>query len=1698
MSVTSLLKDTVIFSGQTKYGGSIGFTLDKTVAWPSVISSKVAAANAITWSADGTYFYTVETDKVKQYGLQYVYGPIEDSAVIVETSENALDYAPTSISVSADGTTMFLSSGRTINSYTLSTPYVLTNFLFYEQLNLSNSLIGFTENTIKSFRFGNSGRVLYVYGGDTASIYEIPLANAYQLSTSSNITTQVQLSQSTASGIAFANSGSSFYITDNGTINQYNVRTPYSINGANLVGSFDFANPYGSIAPGLSAIKFSTDGTKVYTLQDGRGFRTISLSQPYTIATAITPETNVKYSPYLYNIITEVNPVGFDVSPDGKKLFVVGYGKDDVVEYRLSEAYNPNTAVIANVFSVTTQDSVPYSAYFGNSGYSFYVAGGNDIDVTQYNMTQPYNANTATFANVNTYNYHPAGAYKALSTGAFLGGGVSFTPDGNTMLMHAYTVPGWITPVALRKPWDISTIVNGATPLMSLDPQGVRLSNDGKTMFVHYAANINQYSLWVPWEPGSATYQKHFSTSSYETNLGAVEFSEDGNYMYITGKASNSINRFSLATPWDIGSPSFVSNLFLTTVAANVSSPVGLDFKPDGNTMYVYSDLRDQVYTYNLATPWDTSTASNTNSYSIGAFGKYTAIHFSPDGYKLFLNIRSGAIYEYRLPTPWVFNNTVAYQRNTTITGSGATPAESGTTGFDFSTDGTRIITVGTTVDHARKFFNIDPWDISATLQNGRQMITPNRRPVAGGWTSSGNSYIYLSDYDSRIIQHSANVPYDFYSIRQSNTQAVLSSSASLGPDPRAIKIQNNYIWALSQTSRIVYRFEMTPADSGQEPRIDKLQGAFDPMPSGAGLSLIDVTSQGFDFSNDGTNVFVAGGSTVYSIPLSTAYNFKTMANTRLQNYTIPASFSGGRDESTLTGIKFANLGNTVFLTGDSRESVYSINLPAPYTFAGATYSNTFANISYITTSLQDIELNNIGNVAYVLDRNSRRVYTLNLPTTNSANNASFYNYPGSKILNLSSVESLPANTAANTRGVAFDFSTTGTDLFFIPARGSDLTFANTQILQYEVPTTSSWDIGSFGATTTLTPVATANVNKFGLNTANVLKDFKISDNGRHFLLLGSDRIVQVQNLSTPQTFFNKTIYSNPSSLPRTKSASYVLIAGGGGTAPQSGGGGAGGVLTGNVTINLSSANSFIVTVGAGGTGGTSDPAASNGGNTIFSSIVAVGGGKSISTGGSFGGSGGGAAWPVNVSGAQGKVRQGTMGGNSYVGPSPGSFSGGGGGAGQAGFSAGPHGSAPAVPGDQQSYLTSKGGDGVRVGFAPGDYGQPSTTGGSWFAGGGGGSRSVFVAQYLQSIGGLGGGGGGASYNPAPPSYQLPSYAGNVNTGGGAGGGYNSTLTYAGKAGGSGIAIIYYNNSNVIFSGGDISIDTAQTTVQVRHIFTSSNVLIPLQNESPLVSARILVVGGGGAGGLRSGSPSYAGGGGGAGGVLEANINIAAFSGAVTTIIVGAGGSASSSGSLSKLNQFVASGGGRGGVFDDGIPGGSGGGQGAGAPNPAAFKGAGNISGQFPWEGYPGGTKSGTSSGGGGGGAGGAGGNGNYSPPLGYYGGDGGAGRLINWIPSTVGQATPTGQYFGGGGSGDGDNTPGTPGLGGGGNRTRAGNVNTGGGGGGAITTANTLGGSGVVIVRYSGNARFTGGIVESANGFTFHIFTGSNTLVGI
>ena len=358
--------------------------------------------------------------------------------------------------------------------------------------------------------------------------------------------------------------------------------------------------------------------------------------------------------------------------------------------------------------------------------------------------------------------------------------------------------------------------------------------------------------------------------------------------------------------------------------------------------------------------------------------------------------------------------------------------------------------------------------------------------------------------------------------------------------------------------------------------------------------------------------------------------------------------------------------------------------------------------------------------------------------------------------------------------------------------------------------------------------------------------------------------------------------------------------------------------------------------------------------------------------------------------------------------------------------------------------------------------------------------NSAFNALTLRTVTGtsdtlvLDDNGGGVTYSNAsattstiPPNSSVAFAVGTkivlINLGAGvvtvtAGAGVTvngATLTLAQNAGGTCIKTDTNTWSFLPFSSGvgaaDFSDAATGSYSGYKYLTFTASGTITITTAG---FADIVVCAGGGGGG-NSGA-------GGAGGVLAPATTVYLPAGTLT-VTVGAGGAKSTTGNVSRIDQYFAVGGG---TCSPGNDPGYGGGSGGGAGSQAGAGGVGVAT-----QGNNGGSSAAPAAGGGGGGGAGAVG----AAAAGSSGGNGGAGTT-----TSIAGTTPTGAYvagnyaLGGGGGGGGSAAGGTGGSGGGGDGAIStadgtdGAANTGGGGGSsyASTTRGRTGGSGIVIVR--------------------------------
>jgi sugar lactone lactonase YvrE len=224
---------------------------------------------------------------------------------------------------------------------------------------------------------------------------------------------------------------------------------------------------------------------------------------------------------------------------------------------------------------------------------------------------------------------------------------------------------------------------------------GLFFSPDGRKMFVTGSVgdDVNEYTLSTPWNVSTATYVTAFSVSGQDSNPQDLYFRNDGKKLYIMGSTNDVVYQYSLSTPWSIASTSYDSISF--AVNTQDVSTTGVFFKPDGLTLYMLGSTNDTVYQYTLSTAWNVSTAVVSGSFSVLAQENgVNAISFTADGSRMFIMGSTGDdVNIYDLTTPWDVTT------SSFVTVFSVAAQETGPNGLFVKPDGTKFYIIGTTND---------------------------------------------------------------------------------------------------------------------------------------------------------------------------------------------------------------------------------------------------------------------------------------------------------------------------------------------------------------------------------------------------------------------------------------------------------------------------------------------------------------------------------------------------------------------------------------------------------------------------------------------------------------------------------------------------------------------------------------------------------------------------------------------------------------------------------------------------------------------------------------------------------------------------------------------------------------------------------------------------------------------------------------
>ena len=321
----------------------------------------------IGFKTDGSRFFTVGIASINQYDLYAAWRVTN----IGELSIQGMEFRPDGSQVFALGT-----GERRIYTFNLSVNWDLSSASI-ASTETSSFFIGtvFSETTPRSMKFKPDGTKLFLTGDDRNIVYQYDLTTPWNVSTA-GIAATMNLKTRNENGtspyaIGFSTDGKRMFYTENDNEHVYEFRLFEEWNLRDI----------NEDRPVASYMK--PDGMRLFWIgKTTAQVYSIDLLKPHDLTSA---NANGK----TFSVATEeAQPSGFDFSPDGYRMYVVGTRRNTVFSYALGEAWNIETAkYIGENLDLSMRDPIIQSVHLSTDGSKLIAVGAARGQVIPYDLT---------------------------------------------------------------------------------------------------------------------------------------------------------------------------------------------------------------------------------------------------------------------------------------------------------------------------------------------------------------------------------------------------------------------------------------------------------------------------------------------------------------------------------------------------------------------------------------------------------------------------------------------------------------------------------------------------------------------------------------------------------------------------------------------------------------------------------------------------------------------------------------------------------------------------------------------------------------------------------------------------------------------------------------------------------------------------------------------------------------------------------------------------------------------------------------------------------------------------------------------------------------------------------------------------------------------------------------------------------------
>jgi len=512
--------------------------------------------------------------------------------------------------------------------------------------------------------------------------------------------------------------------------------------------------------------------------------------------------------------------------------------------------------------------------------------------------------------------------------------------------------------------------------------RGICISSDGRKFYaVHSSgAYFAEYTLSTPFDITSGTYVRDFNLTSFESQAYGVAISPDGRYFYVCGTARDNPIMFTASTPYDISTLTYGNNIRLFDNIFNIAG-AGLEafeFGDNGNKLYIIGSTYDNIRQFSLSTPYDVGTQSYDGEYSFGATITIpVGISWKPDGTRVFImNQNNDSIYEYSCSNAWdVTTGTVSLVQSETFTD------DNSPIGITFKPDGTKMYISGDSSNEINEYDLGTAWDIS-TKSFVQVKSSVSAAPGSISFSPDGRKMILVNRGSAGgIDQYELSTAWDI------STAGSPTYTYDPNDTPKSVSTNNKgYISSLEcavfgddgMSISLMDTYDATTDKIVTYP----LVSAYDisTILNGTLVSSDDGATNPADikFNTDGTKCYVSDyiDRIVYQYSLTVPWILGEGNKTYDGSLNLTADVAS----NALYGIDFSPTGETLFVSDRLDDQILSYTVSTPFDL---TSTVTLDGSIYVTgnydTTISGIQVSPTGHKLYFMGNTGNKIFSADL-----------------------------------------------------------------------------------------------------------------------------------------------------------------------------------------------------------------------------------------------------------------------------------------------------------------------------------------------------------------------------------------------------------------------------------------------------------------------------------------------------------------------------------------------------------------------------------------------------------------------------------------------------------------------------------------------------------------------------------------------